>query len=240
LVGSDAQTGSLLTAFARAGVFRLGGTLVGTMAFRLYEAELGVRISSADMAQTDDMDIASFEQLSIALEDKVVEPLNSILKNFEFEPVPSLLDHRVWRWKQASKKTLVEFLTPSFGDEGIRDLPALGVSAQALHHLNYLIADPIAAVALYRSGILVQIPRPEKYAIHKLIVADRRRAGVDGLKSRKDRAQAAFLIEILAEDRPDELQEAYEDALQRGPKWRQRIEASLARMPHTHARLNAG
>jgi hypothetical protein len=30
-------------------------------------------------------------------------------------------------------------------------LIALGVSAQALHHLNYLIAEPIQAAVLYRS-----------------------------------------------------------------------------------------
>jgi hypothetical protein len=73
--------------------------------------------------------------------------------------------------------TLVEFLTPSFrSEEDIRELPALGVAAQSLHFLNYLIAEPIKAAALYRSGVLVQIPRPEAYAVHKLIVANRRKA----------------------------------------------------------------
>jgi hypothetical protein len=42
--------------------------------------------------------------------------------------------------------------------EQIRDLPALGVSAQSRHFLNYLIADPIKAAVLDRSGVLVQIP----------------------------------------------------------------------------------
>ncbi len=88
-------------------------------------------------------------------------------------------------------------------------MPALGVSAQSLHHLNFLIAEPIPAVALYRGGILVQIPRPERYAIHKLIVADRRKRGPDAIKAMKDRAQAEFLIEVMAEQRPDELAEAY-------------------------------
>ena len=92
---------------------------------------------------------------------------------------------------------------------------------------------------MYRSGVLVQIPRPEAYAVHKLIVANRRRAGPDQLKSRKDRAQAALLIEALAEDRPDELREAYEDALSRGPSWQDHIAASLKRMPETAARLAA-
>lgn len=237
LIGSDARTGSLLAAFSKAGVFRLGGTIVGTAAFRLYENELGVRISSDQLMQTDDLDIASFERLSFALRDQVEEPLHQVMAGFKFDPVPSLDNRRVWRWKQASTETLVEFLTPAFGEEGIRDLPALGVSAQALHYLNFLIAEPIKAVALYRSGVLVQIPRPERYAVHKLIVATRRSTGIDSLKARKDRAQAAFLIEVLAEDRPDELAEAYAEARGNGPRWRERLDIALARMPQSHKLL---
>ncbi|MFW8637437.1 hypothetical protein [Cribrihabitans pelagius] len=36
MIGTDRETGSLLLAFARAGVFRLGGTLIGTGAYALY------------------------------------------------------------------------------------------------------------------------------------------------------------------------------------------------------------
>lgn len=240
LLSVDAGTGRLLAALSDAGVFRLGGTLVGTNAFRLFEGELGIRIRSDEATATDDVDIASFERLSLALEDVVDPSIREILADFSFEPVPSLARGQVWKWRQTKRNTLVEFLTPSFtDDEGLRELPALGVSAQALHHLNYLIADPIKAAALYRSGVLVQIPRPERFAIHKLIVADRRRDGVEALKARKDRAQAAFLIEVLAEDRPDDLAEAYEDAKSRGARWRERIERSLERMPESAARLAA-
>jgi hypothetical protein len=42
-LGVDGATGALLNAFAQAGVFRLGATIVGTQAFRLYEGELGLR-----------------------------------------------------------------------------------------------------------------------------------------------------------------------------------------------------
>ena len=93
-----------------------------------------------------------------------------------------------------------------------------------------------SAAVLYRSGVLVQIPRPERFAIHKLIVADRRQDR-DRLKAAKDRRQAALLIRALAEDRPDDLREALEDAQARGPRWRARIAASLARMPDTAALL---
>lgn len=236
----DPATGSLLNALAQTGTFRLGGTIVGTNAFRFYEAELGIRIRATEIMQTGDLDIAQFERLSLALGDTVETPLNESFKTLDFAPVPSTNHRSIWRWRQTKSNTLVEFLTPSFRpEEDIRELPALGVAAQSLHFLNFLIAEPIKAVALYRSGVLVQIPRPEAFAVHKLIVADRRKAGPDQLKSRKDRAQAALLIDALAEDRPDELREAYEDARARGPQWRAHLDASLQRMPETAARLAA-
>ncbi|MEO4042749.1 GSU2403 family nucleotidyltransferase fold protein [Hoeflea sp. CAU 1731] len=238
-ITTDRETGSLLLAFSRAGVFRLGGTLIGTSAYGLYQGDLGVRMDYEELAQTGDIDFASFQRLSLVLQDKVEESPAEILKMLKFEPVPGITDRQVWRWRQSNSQAMVEFLTPAFGDEKVKPLPALGVSAQALNYLNFLIADPLYAVALYRSGVLVQIPRPERFAIHKLIVADRRHGGPDRLKAKKDRAQAEFLVTVLSEDRPEELAEAYEDALSRGPRWRDRINASLKRMPETEERLSA-
>lgn len=235
---TDIATGQIISAMARAGVFRLGGTLVGTQAFRCYEGELGVHLGFDQSAQTDDIDIASFERLSIALGDRVTDPLEQVFAGLDFEPLPTLEPGRTWRWRQTNRQTLIEFLTPSFDEtEGIRDLPALGVAAQGLHFLNYLIAQPIRVPLLYRSGALIQIPRPERYAIHKLIVADRRRDGPDAMKSRKDRAQAKFLIDILAEERPDDLAEAWDTARASGPAWRKRLDATLTRMPETAGTL---
>jgi hypothetical protein len=174
---ADVGSGQVVSAMAKAGVFRLGGTIVGTHAFRCYEGELGARIGFDQSATTDDVDIASFERLSLALADTVEPPLKEVFTELQFEPLPTLESGKTWRWQQSNRQTLVEFLTPSFEeDEGIRDLPSLGVNAQSLHFLNYLIADPIRVPFMYRSGVLVQVPRPERFAIHKLIVADRRQA----------------------------------------------------------------
>lgn len=236
--GVDVATGSLLNAMQKAGVFRLGGTIVGTQAFRLYEGELGVRYAFDQAAQTNDIDIASFERLSLVLADVVSEPITKVLADFEFDAVPSMGRGKVWRWKQSRNELLLEFLTPSFeAAEDLKPLAALGVHAQSLHYLNFLIAEPIQVAVTYRSGVLVQVPRPERFAIHKLIVADRRKEGPDSLKSAKDRAQAAYLIDILAEDRPDDLVEAYEEALSRGGRWRARLLSTLKRMPTTAKRL---
>ncbi|RYH01225.1 hypothetical protein EU805_14590 [Salipiger sp. IMCC34102] len=233
MIATDRETGSLLLAFARAGVFRLGGTLIGTGAYALYQGELGVRFDADELAQTGDMDFASFERLSVALGDRVEDAPGDILRAMKFDAVPGVWDRQVWRWRQSGGEAMVEFLTPAFGEEGIKQLPALGVSAQALNYLNFLIAEPIPALALYRSGVLVQIPRPERFAIHKLIVASRRRGGPDEAKARKDRAQAAFLVRVLAQDRPDDLAEAFAHALSQGPRWRERIASSLKLLPET-------
>ncbi|MSU92016.1 hypothetical protein GE300_20895 [Rhodobacteraceae bacterium 2CG4] len=231
MVGVDRDTGSMLLAFAKSGFFRLGGTLIGTAAFALYEGELGVRFGVEELAQTGDIDFASFERLSVAIGDTVEQSPGDILGELKFDPVPGIHDRQVWKWRQSHGEAMVEFLTPAFGDETVKPLPALGVSAQALNYLNFLIAEPMQAVALYRSGVLVQVPRPERFAIHKLIVADRRGGGPNRAKARKDRGQAEFLIEVLAQDRPDDLAEAFEDAMGRGPRWRERIERSLALLP---------
>lgn len=238
-VSTDQKTGSLLAAFAKTGVFRLGGTVVGTVAFRHYEGELGVIMGADRLAQTGDIDIGSFEQLSFAIGDDVETPLADVFTDLKFRPIPSLDHGRTWRWEQASGETLVEFLMPAMRDEGIRDLPALGVSARALRHLDFLLADPVPAVSLYRSGVLIQIPRPERFAIHKLIVAERRKGGPDASKAVKDRAQAAFLIAALHELRPDELHDAWGAAMARGPRWQRRLQASLKRMPEISAMVEA-
>ena len=238
VLGMDGATGGLVAALARAGVFRLGGVLVGTNAFRSYEGELGLHLSFDQAAMTDDIDIASFEKLSLALGESVLPSIGDLLKDFSFSPVPGMEPEKVWRWRQSGGHSLVEFLTPSFSDEeDVRALAALGVSAQSLHHLNYLIAEPMPAAAVYRDGILIQVPRPERFAIHKLIVADRRRQGPDSLKARKDLLQAEILIAILAEDRPSDLAEAYRDAMDRGPRWRERLERSLRRSQETAGML---
>ena len=230
----DAKTGSLISALAAAGTFRLGGTIVGTHAFRLYEGELGLRLTLDQAVVTQDVDVASFERLSLALEDVTSPAIADVLAEMSFSPIPSLEPGEVWRWRQSESGTLVEFLTPSFTpDEGIRELPALGVHARALHHLNFLISEPIPAAVTYRSGVLVQIPRPERFAIHKLIVADRRLSGPEAGKARKDLMQASQLIAVLAEDRPDDLAEAYHVAVSEGAKWKARIEASLRRIPES-------
>ncbi|MCY4098201.1 MAG: GSU2403 family nucleotidyltransferase fold protein [Rhodospirillales bacterium] len=227
----DRQTGKVLNAMAQIGTFRLGGTLVGTHAFRLYSAELGVSLTDT-LAVTEDVDIAAFEGLKLVIHDQVNPSLANTFRDLKLAPAPGLdRRNRPTRWAMPGGGTMVDFLAPKMRDsDDVLMLQPLGVYAQTHSFLNFLIAEPIRAVALYRSGILVQIPQPERYAIHKLIVAQRRATGSEA-KARKDLAQAELLIRILAEDRPHVLEEAFEHAMAAGPEWRAAIGQSLRQKP---------
>lgn len=169
---------------------------------------------------TEDVDIAAFEALSLAVDDQVDPSLEETFRDLALEPVPGLdLRQKPTRWRMPGGGISIDFLAPRMqGRRDVVPLASLGVHAEALSNLNFLIADPIFAVALYREGVPVQIPRPERYAVHKLIIAGERRAG-DAAKARKDIAQSAWLIQILTDDRPGELDEALREARSRGRKW---------------------
>lgn len=235
----DRDTGKVLNAMARVGVFRLGGTLVGTHAFRLYSAELGVQFGSV-LSATEDVDLASFENLKLVIDDEVDPSISETFKALDLEPMLGLdRKNRPTRWRMRGGGTSVDFLAPRMReDSDILYLEPLGVYAQSLSFLNFLIADPIPAVALYRSGLLLQIPTPERYAIHKLIVAQRRHAS-SAAKAVKDLAQAEALIGVLAEDRPGALEAAYSDAIKRGPKWREAIKKSFKQRPEIRKTVDA-
>ena len=231
----DMQTGKLLNAIARSGFFRAGGILAGTHAFALYELELGVRFEMS-MVRTEDIDILAARGISIATTGKT-ETMSGLFGELGLTPVGGAGDASPVSW-QTSQGTPVDILTPRRrGGQDIVRHEKLGVYAQALPYIEFAMEAPIEAVALYRSGILVRIPSPERYAIHKLIVASLRQ-GTHRAKSAKDLAQAATLIEVLKEQRPYELETAYEDAVDRGKSWHKAIESAFKARPDIKAHLD--
>ena len=227
----DAQTGKVLFALSKAGIFRLRGVIVGTHAFRCYPALLGVEVSEAH-AVTEDIDVAAFHSVSIALDDQLDPALAEALKQIgPFVARPGL-HQQPTAWRDRESGVLVELLTPNEGpdrDEPL-ELPTLGAYALPLRFLDYLIHGPAQAAALYRSGILINVPQPARYAVHKLIVATRR-AFSAAAKAAKDIEQSAALIRVLAEDRPDELDDAFVEARARGPSWREAVDRGARRLP---------
>lgn len=220
------EIGRVVAALSAAGVFRLRAVLVGTVAFQTYSAMLGTRLPNAAVL-TDDVDIAQDRNISIAVEDRT-EPIGEILKGADstFRSVPTLHDGATFSYK--SRKLRVDILTPNRGPDSDTPvkLKALGTDAQQLRFLDFLIRDPEPAVLLHGGGVFVNVPAPERYALHKLIVAERRMKGTG--KSEKDLRQAGSLIAVLVKRRQTALRDAWDEAVSRGTKWRALMLAGLA------------
>lgn len=230
-------TGDVIEALANAGLFRLRAVLVGTVAFHTYSGVLGVRLPMSLM-QTGDADFAQFHSISTAVNDSI-PPIREVLEKLDptFREVPHL-NHRT-RFTEFvnSRNYKVEFLTPNTGGDEYQDkpvdMPALGgISAEPLRFLDYLIYNPIRTVILHKSGVSVNVPAPERYAVHKLIVASRRQNDDNGaLKREKDVQQASHLFEALGETRRhSDLALAYCEAWDRGQSWRDGIARGLSLM----------
>ena len=216
------KMGEILSALARAGVFRLRGVLVGTVAYHTYSAMLGVRFpaSSASALQTIDVDVAQFSEISVAIQDRTPKILDVLREVDEsFRPIPNLRNPTQATQYIASSGVRVDFLTPGRRENTDRpkSLPALGTDAQQLHFLDFLIYQPVPAAILYGAGVYVQVPSPERYTIHKLIVSRRRNVGSG--KGKKDIQQAESLLDALVRKRPRELRAAWREAFGRRGKW---------------------
>lgn len=228
-------TGDVIEALAEAGFFRLRGVLVGTTAFHIYSAILGVRLPNAIM-QTGDADFAQFHAISVAIGD-AIPPVLDVLKAVDdsFREIPHQLDGRYTTQFVARSGYKVDFLTPNTGSsnhDGLpTPMPALGgAAAQPLRFLDFLIHEPVRAVLLHGAGVPVLVPSPERYAVHKLIVASRRRIDGDRLaKAEKDRHQSLTLMKALVTTRRTQaLADVYMEAWDRGAAWREAISESLA------------
>jgi len=230
LIAPDRFTGDVVEALGNAGIFRLRGLLVGTVAFQTYAGHLGIKLPGASL-QTGDADFAQHYSISSEVKDSL-PPVLDILREVDptFRAVPHRSDPvRVTQFENAARYK-VDFLTPNRGSDEYADhaspMPALGgAAAQPLRFLDFLIHEPIRTVMLHRSGVPVLVPSPERYAIHKLIVASRRHSDANGIAKReKDVYQAGLLIEALEETRrEDDLAEVFIEAWRRGAHWREAI-----------------
>ena len=105
-------------------------------------------------------------------------------------------------------------------------LPALRAGALPLQFLEYLVEEAVPAAVLHGSGVRVTVPQPARYAVHKLIVAQLR--GHETAKRGKDLAQASAIMTALDAIDADALDDALDDARERGPRWRAHVQAGLA------------
>lgn len=111
---------------------------------------------------------------------------------------------------------IVEFLVPERGRGRTTpvDVPKLGINAQALRFLDLLLDETITVP--FRE-ILVRLPHPANFALHKLLISGRRNSD----KAGRDLEQAMAVMRALHEAGEDDRLRSVFDGLPR--TWKTRI-----------------
>ena len=226
------------------GFFRAGGVLVGTHAFIALGNMLGVKWFAG--SSTTDVDFAhAGKNISVALPADVRIDVHAALTSFEqgFIPLVQLSGGAGASYKLSGDPQFqVDFLTSGHrgGDAPVM-IPNLNVGLQPLRFMEFSLERVTQAVLVDRNGaaVTVSIPAPERYAVHKLLIVGER-AGAMRTKANKDLQQAAALFDYLLANQPSSLEEAWHDAIQRGPGWRKRALEGLIALQRSHPDLKLG
>ena len=213
------------------GFFRAGGVLVGTHAFIALGNLMGVKWLAG--SSTTDVDFAhAGRNISVALPADVQIDVHAALTSFEqgFIPLVQLSGGAGASYKLSGDPEFqIDFLTSAHrgGDAPVM-IPNLNVGLQPLPFMEFSLEKVTQAVLADRNGaaVVVTVPAPERYAVHKLLIVGERPAAMR-TKANKDLQQAAALFEHLLATRPDDLREAWHDAQGRGPGWRKRAHEGL-------------
>lgn len=203
----------IIEKLADAGVFDAGGMLIGSYAFSCYGNLLGVTFD-ASMRRTEDMDVAYDRSIEIGF----VRDVRADISDAAPEMVePKQINPWVPPYEMVAPDGFkIEFLTSRIGphDKAPIAVERFKVNAQPLEFLDYLIKGTVEVAVLYGAGILVNVPDPARFAIHKLAVSQLRSA-INPEKSRKDLQQATVLIQYFLTENPGALILAADDAKQR-------------------------
>jgi hypothetical protein len=223
---------------AECSVFRVGGILVGTQAFACIGNLLGVRWDATTVV-TQDVDIAIEKNISIAvpgLSSDIPKALESL--SMGFLPVPRL-NHKHPSTSFSIRKSpiRVDLLTPKTGpSEDPVYIPRLKAAAQPLSYLGYLIEDPIPAAVISEDAIVVQVPQPLKFGLHKLMISQLRDVTARA-KAEKDLYQAYQILSFYNKERPAELWEVWTELISRGGSWKKLAEAGRNAMQQKYGNI---
>lgn len=223
---ADTTIGRILEVLEQTGVFNLGAVLVGSHAFAVYQNMLGIRWP-LEAAMTQDVDLAKdIIDVGVNLD------MDAALSELGFAPTPSFFTGKASpTFMLRNSLITLDVLTPMRGN---RNEPVwlknLKTHAQPVRYLDYLIGDPQQAVIVYGPGVLVNVPSPGRFAFHKLVVSQQRKAS-EAIKKKIDLAQANCLFQFLLEHLEGEVVTAYHAGRKMGGNFFVQLKKGLAMLP---------
>jgi hypothetical protein len=221
---------------AEYGFFRAGGVLIGTHAFVALGNLLGVRWT--DAAATLDGDFAhAGRNVSVALPADLSIDVHGALESLEMGLLPiAQFDGKAGaQYRNPGDQELrLDFVTSGTRRGKPVVMPELNLALEPLKFMEFSLEGTTQGCLIGRAGACtVNLPAPERYAVHKLIVYGERPVA-ERAKARKDLLQAAALASFFARaGEVTSFNAAWREALERGRGWRRRAmqgKAALVRL----------
>ncbi len=210
------------------GFYQAGGVLIGTHAFVAMGNLLGVRWTQAN--QTLDIDFAhAGNNISVALPASMNISVHDALTSLEMGllPIQQFGGHVGGQYQNPKDPELrLDFVTSRGRNDEPVVMKDLGLTLEPLRFMEYSLEGTTQAIVLSREGsVIVNIPAPERYAVHKLIVHGLRPLA-ERPKAVKDLVQSAALAQWHIENGQQEVfAAAWADAVARGPSWKKHATA---------------
>jgi hypothetical protein len=215
------------------GFFRRGGILVGTHAYMAMVNMLG--ISPSEKMQTQDVDFAhAGKNISIAMPSNIKVETESAIKSLEMGLLPiSTAEGKLGATylNPSDPAFRIDFLTSrtSDSDEPVY-IDGLSIALQPLRFMEFSMIDTVQAAIFCEEGsVIVNIPKPDRFAIHKLIVSSERKES-ETTKINKDVRQANTLIQYYIDHRPEQISTTCREACSNGPGWQRRLREGIGRL----------
>lgn len=222
------------------GFFQAGGVLIGTHAFLAFGNMLGVRWGSSD--RTQDIEFAhAGKSIALILPGDVEVQTGDAIQSLGmgFLPVAGLSSKAGAGYLNPKEPEFrLDFLTTRHrGREESFEHEQLHVTMQPLKFMEFSLENVQQAVLFCAEGaVLVNVPHPARYALHKLLIFGER-TGTFSIKGGKDPTQAADILACLKPHRAGEVEEAWRDLVSRGPGWITRARQGLKALDATHPDL---
>lgn len=222
------QHGKIISRLDEHGFFRAGGVLIGTHAFIAMSNMLGVRWRQG--FRTNDIDFAhAGRNVSLALPTNLQVDVHDAISSLEMGLLPpkSITAGPAATYLTAKGDMRVDLLTVAGRSDKVFRHEELGVNLQPLKFMEFALEQTTQTVLISgEDAIVVNIPSPMRYAMHKLLVMAEREEAFRS-KLGKDAGQVAALVTYGIERAPGALEDAAHDMLARGRGWRSRLVEGL-------------
>ena len=215
----------IIRRLAEYGFFRAGVILIGSHAFLAMGNMLGVRWR--DGAATLDVDFAhAGRNVSVALPADLKIDVHDALTSLEMGllPIAQFNGKAGAQYRNPKDQELrLDFVTSMNRSGKPVAMPNLNLALEPLKFMEFSLEGTVQGCVFSNPGsCLVNLPAPERYAVHKLIVFGERPVA-QRAKATKDLLQAASLISYFHETGQAAIfNHAWQDALSRGKGWKVR------------------